>query len=286
MENEMNLLDFSLADEKTLHLLPEDDLVVHQDDLDDYKLDTKRDTDWENDGDHSKFLAHMRAKIKQMPQHNGKTSVGLERAIAYLKRLDKEISRAIQSDDKNIIDEQEAEDMRDMISDYIDKLEDGLEKLTSKKRGRRSSVKIASKVFGRINASGDAEHYVKAEIDGEEMLLQVDLDEPSDLAVQAYMDWEAGKLTKSASSAKIMLMADPFLHEITNIIMKSHITFGRDIESVYGELAKKYAFSPRDHLAVHSLLREKGLLLDRDFSTIGEELTTETLPVGTESYPG
>jgi hypothetical protein len=50
-------------------------------------------------------------------------------------------------------------------------------------------------------------------------------------------------------------------------------------------MAKKYAFSARDHLAVHSLLREKGLLIDRDFSTIGEELTMDNLPVGLKAYP-
>ena len=128
-------------------------------------------------------------------------------------------------------------------------------------------------------------YYIRAENDGEESLLQVALEEPSDLQVRAYIEWEEGKFKKEASSARIVLMADPFLHEVTNIIIRSHVTYGRNIESVYRDLAKKYTFTNRDHLAVHSLLREKGLLIDRDLSRLGEEVEIGTQSVGAKSYP-
>jgi hypothetical protein len=246
----------------------------------------ERETDWETDGDHDKFLVYLADKMKSIPRHRGHTTVGVERAISYLKKLDGEISKAIRSDEKNIIDEEEAEGIRDQIYDYVDRLEEALQNLSDKKHRRRSSnVKISSSVYSRIGPNGDPMYYIRAENDGEESLLQVALEEPSDLQVRAYIEWEEGKFKKEASSARIVLMADPFLHEVTNIIIRSHVTYGRNIESVYRDLAKKYTFTNRDHLAVHSLLREKGLLIDRDLSRLGEEVEIGTQSVGAKSYP-
>ena len=110
--------------------------------------------------------------------------------------------------------------------------------------------------------------------------------EPSAMQVQAYMEWEQGKITKTADTARIMLCADPFLNEVSNIIIRGHITYGRSIQDVYTDMSKKYKFTDRDHLAVHSLLREKGLVIDQDFSTIGEDMYPGQEPVGMKSYPG
>jgi len=246
----------------------------------------ERESDWENDGDHSKFMEYLLDKMQKIPPHRGTTTVGIERAIAYLKKIDREISRAIQSDEANVIDETEAEAIRDQIFEFVDRLEEALEKVSSKKtRRKKPQVKLSSSVFTRIGPEGDPLYYIRAETDGEESLLQVDLQEPSDQQVRAYMEWEAGNIKKEASSAKILLMTDPFLHEVTNILIRSHVTYGRNIESVYRDLNKKYGFTPRDHLAIHSLLREKGLLLDRDFARIDEEIEIGNQSVGLKSYP-
>ena len=248
--------------------------------------DEDEETDWEHHGDHSKFLAYLAQKMDAIPRHKGHTTVGCERAIAYLKRLDAEISKAIRSDEKNTIDEEEAEGIRDKIYDYVSRLEEALEGLASKKSRRKTAAfKLSSSVFTRIGADGDPAYYIRAEADGQETLLPVALEEPSDIQVRAYMEWESGQFKKEASSARIVLMADPFLHEITNIIIRSHVTYGRNIETVYRDLAKKYTFTDRDHLSVHSLLREKGMLIDRDFSRIGEEVEIGTQSVGNKSYP-
>ena len=282
----LNIVD----DDITLEEVDSPDIAVHVIpgsglSVDDIR-EPDRETDWESDGDHAKFLVYLADKMKAIPRHRGHTTVGVERAIAYLKKLDAEISKAIRSDEKNIIDEEEAEGIRDQIYEYVDRLEDALENLSEKKhRRKKANVKISSSVYSRIGPSGDPMYYVRAENDGEEILLPVSLEEPSDMQVSAYMEWEQGKFKKEASSARIVLMADPFLHEVTNIIIRSHVTYGRNIETVYRDLAKKYTFTNRDHLAVHSLLREKGLLLDRDLSRLGEEVEVGTQSVGSKSYP-
>jgi hypothetical protein len=281
MSDDFDFLTFE-DDEPQAKLPGVDSLIVE----DEEEENEERESDWENDSDHSKFIPYIKARVKAIPKHSGTTSVGWERAIAYLRKLDKEISRAIQSDETNAVDDAEAEDIRDAILVDISKCESALEKINGKKRRRKeASVKIGGNIYSRINALGDSEHYVRAELEDEEVLLKLNVIEPSDESVQAYMEWERGALTKEASSAKIVLMADPFLHEVTNIIIRAHVTYGRNIEDAYQQMAKKYAFSPRDHLAVHSLLREKGLLIDRDFSTIGDDLTMENMPIGMKVYP-
>ena len=251
----------------------------------DEKAEETKEKDWENDGNHGKFLTYALTRLQNIPKHNGQTTVGCERAISYLRRLDKEISRAIQSDDKNVIDEEEAEKIRDEVFSYVESLEKALDKISSKKR-KKSAMQLDSKIFTRIAEGGIPTYFAKVSSFDEEVLLEVEIAEPSDLQTRAYIEWEDGKITKTADTAKVMLMADPFLHEISNIIIRAHTTYGRDVEDIYHELDAKYKFTDRDHLAVHSLLREKGLLVDQDFSKLGEELEIGQEPYGSKVYPG
>lgn len=295
----MNISDFITFDEEDIDIdLTESDLddldldvlpTSIQDLLDDAEVEAEevRETDWETDSDHTKFMPYAITRLKNIPKHNGTTTVGCERAISYLRKLDKEISRAIQSDDKNVIDEVEAEKLRDKVFDFIEKLEAAHDKISNKKRKKTASLgtRLDGKIFVRIAEGGIPEYFAKVEANGEEVLLQMEMAEPSDLQVQAYMEWESGKITKTADTARIMLVADPFLHEVSNIIMRAHQTYGRNIEDVYHELSDKYKFTDRDHLAVHALLREKNFLIDRDFITLGDKLETGREPIGMKVYP-
>lgn len=231
----------------------------------------ERDTDWENDGDHCKFLSYMKNKLSNIPQHTGNTTVGCERAIMFLKRLDKEISKAIQSDEDNIIDEQEAEDLRDMIIDYIDKLEEAHSKLLSDKKPKRASVKIGKEVVARLNDGQNIQFYIPVIKDDVEELLPVSVAEPTPEQVQLFVAGEdESTITKEAYSAKIVLFEDPFLHSITRVLINSSVSAGRNMEDVYQHLKKKYAFTPREELSIQELLLQKGVPIYKDFGRLGE----------------
>lgn len=259
-------------------LMPGADKVVLEADEDD------RDTDWENDGDHKHFLPYLRRKMSEIPRHKGSTTVGIERALSYLRDLDRQISKAIQTDKENCIDEGSAEDCRDQIYRDIMVLEEALDKLYLSKKKSKPSLKVADKIYGRIARDGEPRFYIKVEASDGESLLPATIEEPSDQVVTAYMQWERGELKKEAST-KIMLTVDPFLNEVTHMMIRAHITYGRNLEEVYRFLAKKYDFTERDHLAVHGLLREKGLLLDKDFSRIDEDIMTGDHGITTKIYP-
>lgn len=258
-------------------MVPGADLVIVMPDDDDVEEsnEKQRELDWENDGDHSHFIQHLRTKLDNIPKHTGQTTVGCERAIAYLKRLDREISRAIQSDDNNVIDEEEAEKIRDTIIEFVSKLEEAYDKLTSKRSGKfkkKSSVKVGNQIIARINDGLDIKHYISVDDGDGDELLQVSLAEPTDEQVQVFaLGDESDALVKEAGSAKIFLFEDPFLHAITRLLINSHVSAGRNIEVVYGDLKSKYAFTSREELSIQELLLQKGFPVFKDLGRIGED---------------
>lgn len=92
---------------------------------------------------HGKFLHWLEGKLNSIPKHNGKDISGLEKAIAYLKFLENECSKASRSDIKNEIDTEKLEEARAQIYDGIDRLELRLKKIESIKNPMKRTKKKA-----------------------------------------------------------------------------------------------------------------------------------------------
>jgi len=213
---------------------------------------------WSDDGDHGDFLSYLFNRMKGIPHHSGQTTVGCEKAISYLKKLDKEISKAIQSDDDNVIDEGEAETIRDTIHDYIEKLEaayDGL--VTKKRRRKKAGWSMGKKIVARLG-SNNVEYYASIQ-DGsdDELMVKVEVIEPSDKQVQAFVGPDQQGLTKEASY--MVTYIDPFIDSITRLLIRSQITHGKDIREVYSQLNEQYDFTDREQLSIHEVLKQKGI---------------------------
>lgn len=234
----------------------------------------EKESDWEHDKDHKKFLSYLHHRLEHLPAHSGSTTVGCERTISFLKRLDKEISQAIRTDEDNIIDEDEAEKLRDQIMDYVDDLEEAYSNLMEKKRSKKnaSNVRVGKEVVARIYDGNDIKYYIPVVQGEEEELLEVRVAEPTDEQVQLFVageEYDHG-LTKEAQTARIVLVEDPFLHSITRILINSHVSAGRNIEEVYEHLKKKYSFTSREELSIQELLLQKGMPIFKDFGRLGE----------------
>lgn len=249
----------------------------------------ERDTTWEEDQDHSKFINYMLTKLKAIPPHSGQTTVGCEKAISYLRKLDKEISKAIQSDEKNTIDEAQAEKLRDKIHEYVDTLEDALDGLVSKKRKKKkkASFSLGKKVYARINNGRDIQYFISVcSSDDEERLFKVELEEPTDKQVQAFMEGEREGLTKEAG--RLHVFVDPFLQSITRLIMRAHITQGKNIKDVYAQLHDQYKFTDREQLSIHEILLQKGLPVYADLGRLQEDnvspMDSRNVEFSTEFY--
>jgi hypothetical protein len=228
-----------------------------------------REKDWENDGDHGKFIDWFRGQLSGLPQHSGQTTVGIERVIAAIDRLNRDLSKAVQSDLDGAIDEAEAEQMRDTLYEWKDTLEEAKSKLLDQKqRKKKSTLRIGKEVVARFNDGEDIQYFISVTSGDDETLLKVDLVEPTNDQVASFLENET--FTKAAG-AGITLVEDPFLHSITRLLIQSHITNGRDMEVIYATLREKYSFTPREELSIHELLHQKGFPLAKDLGRLGEE---------------
>lgn len=266
LDDEDSSLEFVLDEEDTDNFLPGSSVYLEK--SEDEKEESQE-RDWENDKDHSYFLVYMAKKLDEVPSWSGTTTVGCEKAISYLRKLDKELSDAIRSDEDNVIDEQEAEQIRDTIYKYVSNLEDAYDDLM-KKYEKKAHVKLNKKVVARIKDGQDIQYFASvASSSGEETLLKVELVEPTDSQVQSFISGSDG-MNKSAS-AGVVLFEDPFLHSITRLLIQGHITNGKDLSEMYAELKEKYDFTPREELSIQELLYQKGFPLIKDLGRMGED---------------
>lgn len=127
--------DFAISVEE-----PEEEVRVGEQDVWDY-------------GALSNFMPWLSKMFSSVPRHNGYETSGLERAISYLGVLDKSISRAVRSDLKEELDIPQVEKARQEIQDGIDRLEERLNRILSKKKKKKADfepglVKEAQKITG------------------------------------------------------------------------------------------------------------------------------------------
>lgn len=93
---------------------------------------------------HDNFLEWLSDKLKNVPRHSGKDISGIEKAIAYLKYLANEVSKANRTDINNLIDNNMSEKALMEIYDGIERLEKRLDKLESIKNPMKRKKKKAS----------------------------------------------------------------------------------------------------------------------------------------------
>lgn len=164
IEVEIKLDDVPGAkDAKDIELLvePQDEMIeVHDseqvDDNDAKNKKSKKNEkwDWKSKGP-SGFVAWVKERFDSVPKHSGQDIAGLQRAIAYLEKLDDEISAAMRQDLDGELDANKVEEIRSKIENGINNLQDRVSKIkSSKKRVKKSSasdseiVKEAQKITG------------------------------------------------------------------------------------------------------------------------------------------
>lgn len=113
--------------------------------------------DWESKGAQG-FVAWVKERCADVPKHSGYDSAGLERACAYLERLDNEISKAMRLDLDGELDANKVEEVRAKIDEGISRLQSRLDKVKSTKKSKRKKkseldidgnlIKEAQKITG------------------------------------------------------------------------------------------------------------------------------------------
>jgi hypothetical protein len=78
-------------------------------------------------------------KTSKVPKHTGYDTAGLERAVAYLQKLDSEISKAMRMDLDGALDANLVEEIRGQIEDGIEKLHSRLSKVLHSKKTKKNN---------------------------------------------------------------------------------------------------------------------------------------------------
>lgn len=100
--------------------------------------------DWSSRGA-TGFIAWVKERCDDVPKHSGYDTAGLERAIAYLERLDNEVSRAMRMDLDGELDANQIEKVRSIIDNGIERLQDRLDKVkASKKKPRKKKAEFVA----------------------------------------------------------------------------------------------------------------------------------------------
>jgi hypothetical protein len=187
--------------------------------------------DWSSRGAHG-FIAWIKERCDDVPKHSGSDSAGLERAVAYLDRLDGEISRAMRMDLDGELDANQIEKVRATIEEGVERLNDRLDKVKKVKKTKRSKK--------------------KSELDTDSVIVK-----------------EAQKIMGVGG---VIVTADLLTSHIARICVNSTVSAGHDIEVTLAEQIKKYSLNKREQACLIELLdcmgypmrRDRGYLLDEE----------------------
>ena len=200
------------------------------------------------------FLSWLQDKMSSIPRHSGRDSAGIERAIAYLEQLDREISRAVRSDLNNEIAIDAVEKARDEIHKGLDRLHDRLDKIMDAKYPKRKGKGKGKKK--------------KADEQGDGMVKEA---------------------SKGAYYGKIVVTVPILISGIARACVNSMVSAGKDIEDEFHKLAKQYNLDKREEFMLYQALSDMGYHVRRPRGT---ELDEEVDYTSTENtgwianYPG
>jgi len=208
-------------------------------DFEDNEEEDEDEGDYVNDGNLKRFLEYVKDMYPaKIPKHDGKSTLGCERAKSWLERLDREISTAIRKDHDGFLDISALEEIRTSIMADTAKLAKHINLLKNK-------FKDSSKKKASVDSNGIPTWT-----------------SPSGIEI------EYGSLKKEAATPNKMFIAvSPFERAISGIMINAHVSAGHSIEEVYEFLAKKYDITPREELAIMQICMDSGFHIFKDRGT-------------------
>lgn len=213
-----------------------------------------REKNWETDRDPSMFVSYLKDKLTKIPRHSGNTIPGCERAAAYIKDLDGQASKAMRSDYKGEIDEEELDKIRKDMQGMIDRLENHIERL--QKSAGVENVRFVSEGFCKTCES-NAPMWRNALSETEVCMNCESEEKPQDLQ-------------KTAGTPAVNVFMTPFERAVVGTIINAKVSGGRNIEEVYEKLKNKYNFTPREELAFQQLIADHGYPVYKDRGLLNE----------------
>ena len=212
-----------------------------------------REKNWEEDKSHSRFLDYITNKINNIPRHSGNTVPGCERALAYLKSCESEISRAMRSDLGGEIDEEQVDKLRKQIHGMADMLDRRVDQLT-KTAGVQQVSFISEGQCSKCESTAPMWNDALSEVS---------------ICMNCEAKEEHG-LSKAAGTARLQVFMTPFERAVVGTIINATISGGKNLEETYEKMKNKYNFSPREELSFQQLIADHGYPIYKDRGLLNE----------------
>lgn len=181
--------------------------------------------DWSKHGPHG-FVAWIKSRIDDVPKHSGYDSAGLERAMAYMERVDNEISKAMRMDLDGELDANKIEEVRSHLDEGISRLQARLDKVKESKKSSKKRKKSAEYEV-------DDEGFIK----------------------------EAQKITGVQG---VYVTVPLLISRVARVCVNGTVSAGHDIEDLYHRQVKMYNLDKREQAEVQQLLFDMGYPLRQD----------------------
>jgi hypothetical protein len=219
------------------------------------------------------FVAWVKERLSAVPKHSGYDSAGLERAMAYMEKLDSEISKAMRMDLESELDANQVEKIRSQLDEGLARLRDRLEKVKDSKKSSKKRKKSAAELQPQINmvlekyADEDLQSWVEdtgvpgEDWDAKKVIIQLANDgfEPGFEGTNIVK--EAQKITGVQG---VYVTVPLLISRVARVCINGTISAGHDIEDLYKRQVSKYKLDDREQAEVRQLLWDMGYPLRED----------------------
>jgi hypothetical protein len=189
--------------------------------------------DWSTHGPHG-FVAWVKERLAAVPKHSGYDSAGLERAMAYMEKLDSGISKAMRMDLDEELDANKVEKVRAELDDGLSRLQARLDKVKESKKSSRKKKKASAEYL--IDSDG----FIK----------------------------EAQKITGVQG---VYVTVPLLISRIARVCVNGTVSAGHDIEDLYNRQVKKFKLNDREQAEVQQLLFDMGYPIRQDRGFMPDE---------------
>lgn len=228
--------------------------------------------DWSKHGPKG-FVKWVRERLDAVPKHSGYDSAGLERAMAYMEKLDNEISKAMRMDLDSELDANQVEKIRSQLDEGLARLQSRLDKVKDSKKSGKKKKKTASDLQPQINevlerwTDEDIQDYVaNATIPGEEWDIYKAVHQIANGGAEPGFENEGlVSLAQKITGVSGVVVTVPLLiSRIARVCINGTVSAGHDIEWLYDQQCKKYKLDDREQAEVRQLLWDMGYPMRED----------------------
>lgn len=228
--------------------------------------------DWSAHGAQG-FVNWVKSRLDEVPKHSGYDSAGLERAMAYMERLDNEISKAMRMDLDSELDANQIEKIRAQIDEGVSRLQARLDKVKESKKSSRKRKKTAQDLQSEIKtvlerfANEDLQAYVNdTTVPGENWTTEKVIVQLANNGEEP--GFEGLSLVKQAQKITgvqgVFVTVPILISRIARVCVNGTVSGGHDIEDLYKRQVDRWKLNEREQAEVQQLLWDMGYPLRQD----------------------